>query len=231
MIDEKKLLTTLEEWKKDSKETVGLKAPALLEKVMDEVRRQAANEEIKARIEREDARDRWIPVSEDLPADENEVDVTVECGNGSRLVDTDNYDVGDGCWVDFWNRNVVAWRPRPEPYTGEAEPIDRQLATSDIAEAMEKQIPKKPAEKHHEGDGGEPEIDWDSVPIDTPVLVRNHKDDPWIKRYFAGTTGGGNAKVWYGGYTSKTTENYGYWKYTKLLEGSMEQAREREESE
>ncbi len=30
----------------------------------------------------------------------------------------------------------------------------------------------------------EPEIDWSKVPVDTPVLVRNDKNDLWIRRYF-----------------------------------------------
>lgn len=30
----------------------------------------------------------------------------------------------------------------------------------------------------------EPEIDWSMVPVDTPVLVGNDKNDLWIRRYF-----------------------------------------------
>lgn len=55
MIDEKKLIAKLEDMAKESKEESGLKEPALLQKVIDEVRAMAVNEEIKQRIEQEDA--------------------------------------------------------------------------------------------------------------------------------------------------------------------------------
>ena len=28
-------------------------------------------------------------------------------------------------------------------------------------------------------------IDWSKVEVDTPILVKNYEDEPWIKRYFA----------------------------------------------
>lgn len=30
----------------------------------------------------------------------------------------------------------------------------------------------------------EPEVDWDNVPVDTLVRVRNSEDDKWLLRYF-----------------------------------------------
>ena len=30
------------------------------------------------------------------------------------------------------------------------------------------------------------ETDWAEVPIDTPIFVKNHEDDPWQRRHFAG---------------------------------------------
>lgn len=56
MIDEKKLLEKLEDMAKESKEESGLKEPALLQKIIEEVKDMAVNEEIKARIEREDGK-------------------------------------------------------------------------------------------------------------------------------------------------------------------------------
>ncbi|NBI65036.1 hypothetical protein D3Z38_18850, partial [Clostridiales bacterium] len=67
MIDEKELIAKLEHMVKESKEESGLKEPALLQKIIEEVKDMAVNEEIKARIEREDASSAWIPVSERLP--------------------------------------------------------------------------------------------------------------------------------------------------------------------
>lgn len=31
----------------------------------------------------------------------------------------------------------------------------------------------------------EPEVDWSTVKVDTPILVRNAEDEPWMRRYFA----------------------------------------------
>ena len=39
-------------------------------------------------------------------------------------------------------------------------------------------------EKHVEPDRSDI-IDWHKVPVDTPILVKNRRDEPWIRRYFA----------------------------------------------
>ena len=53
MIDEKILIETLKKWQGDSSTYTGLKEPELLQKVIDEAKRMAVNEEIKQRIQRE----------------------------------------------------------------------------------------------------------------------------------------------------------------------------------
>lgn len=129
MIDEKKLLITLEEWKKESKETVGLKAPALLEKVMEEVRQQAINEEIKARIEREDANDnRWIPVSEMLPKGGDYVLISFDNCSVSDIGRYETDEEGGAFYPGDDEKSYVehglivnAWMPLPELYRGETE--------------------------------------------------------------------------------------------------------------
>lgn len=55
MINEKILIETLKKWQCDSITYAGLKEPALLQKVIDEVERMAVNEEIKQRIRRANA--------------------------------------------------------------------------------------------------------------------------------------------------------------------------------
>lgn len=55
MINEKILIKTLKKWQGDSSTYAGLKEPALLQKVIDEVEHMAVNEEIKQRIKRADA--------------------------------------------------------------------------------------------------------------------------------------------------------------------------------
>lgn len=51
-IESKDLIATLEKWKGDSSTYAGLKEPALLQKVIDEVQHMATNEEIRQRIKR-----------------------------------------------------------------------------------------------------------------------------------------------------------------------------------
>lgn len=54
MINEKILIKTLKKWQGDSSTYAGLKEPALLQKVIDEVEHMAVNEEIKQRIRKAD---------------------------------------------------------------------------------------------------------------------------------------------------------------------------------
>lgn len=67
----------------------------------------------------------------------------------------------------------------------------------------------------------EPEIDWNKVAVDTPILVRNEQDEDWQKRYFAKLE---YEKVcaWSDGKTSWTAKgkyDYCNWEYAKLAEG------------
>ncbi len=126
MIDEKKLLAKLVEWEKESKEEAGLKAPALLRRVMEEVRHEATNEEIRARIEAAKSDDReWIPVTERLPEQIGGESEEVLC-----LYATGDQRVGLTCEGNAWISaetgmeflyEVIAWRPLPEPYREERE--------------------------------------------------------------------------------------------------------------
>lgn len=63
----------------------------------------------------------------------------------------------------------------------------------------------------------EPHIDWEHVPVDTKVLVRNREDDCWVKRHFAKYENG-KIYVFVGGSDSFTGSygDIGTWKYTKL---------------
>ncbi|MCI9596659.1 MAG: hypothetical protein HFE75_05045 [Firmicutes bacterium] len=57
MVDEKRLIEKLEKMAKESREEAGLKEPALLRRVAEEVKAMAVNEEIRQRIEKADASD------------------------------------------------------------------------------------------------------------------------------------------------------------------------------
>lgn len=72
----------------------------------------------------------------------------------------------------------------------------------------------------------EPEVDWDNVPIDTLVRVRDFKSDEWTLRYFKGLSRTPSAyppeykyEVWALGATSVTAEgDTEQWKYCELVE-------------
>lgn len=67
----------------------------------------------------------------------------------------------------------------------------------------------------------EPEIDWNEVKVDTPILVRDNDDDKWIRRYFA-KYDGKFVYAWNSGRTSWTEEYTTGWKYAKLAETEEE---------
>ena len=67
-----------------------------------------------------------------------------------------------------------------------------------------------------------PEVDWDNVPVDTLVRVRDFESEEWVLRYFKGIDGefpGSKFMAWDGGSTSKTAYgDYTRWKYCELVE-------------
>lgn len=73
----------------------------------------------------------------------------------------------------------------------------------------------------------ESEIDWENVPVDTPILVKNLEMDKWIKRHFARYENG-VIYAWDGGRTSFSCTETVNWPYAKLWKGSKEQAAEKE---
>ena len=70
-------------------------------------------------------------------------------------------------------------------------------------------------------DEKKPEIDWSKVKVDTPILVRDNKDNKWLKRYFAKYEDG-LVYAWLGENTSYTTCSAAKWKYAKLAESEEE---------
>lgn len=63
----------------------------------------------------------------------------------------------------------------------------------------------------------EPEIDWSKIKVDTPILVRDNKDNKWLKRYFAKYEDG-LVYAWLGENTSYDACGAAKWKYAKLAE-------------
>ncbi len=66
----------------------------------------------------------------------------------------------------------------------------------------------------------EPEVDWNKVEVDTPILVRAAEGAEWYKRHFAKYEGG-RVFVWDNGKTSWTALNDEWmtdWNYAKLAE-------------
>lgn len=77
----------------------------------------------------------------------------------------------------------------------------------------------------------ETKIDWENVPVDTPILVKHHKGDTWDRRYYAGITSNKEIYAWNDGCTSFTVDgddDMTHWQYARLWEGSKEQAAEKE---
>ena len=63
----------------------------------------------------------------------------------------------------------------------------------------------------------EPPIDWSKIPVDTPILVRDHESALWRKAHFAKYK---NNKIytWFGGRTSWSGTGMVEWNYAKLAE-------------
>lgn len=69
----------------------------------------------------------------------------------------------------------------------------------------------------------EPEVDWDNVPVDTLVRVRDSESEEWKLRYFSGFLKYDSFKyeTWNDGKTSKTASgdyDSTCWKYCELAE-------------
>ena len=62
----------------------------------------------------------------------------------------------------------------------------------------------------------EPEVDWNRVPVDTPIYVRDNEGMDWRPRYFA-RFADGLVEVWSCGTTSWSGDGCtSRWKYAKL---------------
>lgn len=67
------------------------------------------------------------------------------------------------------------------------------------------------------------DVDWSTVEVDTPIYVRDSKEDEWVSRHFAEYVGG-TLYAWGGGTTSFTSEGKkADWNYAKLA-GSTTQS-------
>lgn len=66
-----------------------------------------------------------------------------------------------------------------------------------------------------------PEVDWENVPVDTLVRVRNDKSHEWLLRYFKAYEHGELAPylTWINGATTATSGGFlEQWKYCELAE-------------
>ena len=104
-------------------------------------------------------------------------------------------------FAKYENGNVYVWADGQTSWTG-ADEIKWKYAK--LAEDEE-----------------EPEIDWNKIKVDTPILVRDSKDSKWLKRYFAKYEDG-LVYAWLGENTSYTTCSAAKWKYAKPVEESEE---------
>ena len=66
-----------------------------------------------------------------------------------------------------------------------------------------------------------PEVDWNQVEVDTPILVKNSEYEKWLKRHFAKYENG-KVYAWQVGCTSWTEDIMTDWDYAKLAEDEKE---------
>lgn len=68
----------------------------------------------------------------------------------------------------------------------------------------------------------EPEVDWDNVPVDTLVRVRDNDNEEWVLQYFKGIDKNRETlkyMAWSYGATSVTAQgNSTHWQYCELAE-------------
>ena len=68
----------------------------------------------------------------------------------------------------------------------------------------------------------EPEVDWDNVPVDTLVRVRDNDNENWVLQYFKGIDKNRETlkyMAWSYGATSVTAQgNSTHWQYCELVE-------------
>lgn len=73
----------------------------------------------------------------------------------------------------------------------------------------------------------EPEVDWDNVPVDTLVRVRDLESEEWILKYFKGIDEEApecRFVAWDDGATSVTAYgNYTHWTFCELVEDEDEE--------
>ena len=68
-------------------------------------------------------------------------------------------------------------------------------------------------------------VDWNKVAVNTPILVKDHKDEKWIKRYFAEYSNG-RVYAWADGLASWTADGYMLdWNYAKLARQTSKKRR------
>lgn len=63
-------------------------------------------------------------------------------------------------------------------------------------------------------------VDWNNIPVDTPILVSDYKNGDYVRRHFAKYEDG-SIYAWAHGYTSWSApceENITEWNYAKLTE-------------
>lgn len=66
----------------------------------------------------------------------------------------------------------------------------------------------------------EPPIDWSKVPVDTPILVRDHENNEWLHRHFAKFEDG-VVYAWEDGKTSWSSLTKIDWAYATLADDEI----------
>ena len=63
----------------------------------------------------------------------------------------------------------------------------------------------------------ETEVDWSKVAVDTPILVKSHKSEKWVRAHFAEYKDG-KVYAWGKGRTRYTADYVACWNYARLAD-------------
>ncbi len=103
--------------------------------------------------------------------------------------------------------------------TGKPKACKETICPECIFYCMRKNECSALAKEWAENEYTEPPIDWNKVPKDTPILVKETESAEWCKRYYANEMQGSHVGAFADGATSWSDDGekkITFWKYAKL---------------
>lgn len=103
--------------------------------------------------------------------------------------------------------------------TGKPNACKETICSECIFHCMRNKECSALAKEWAENEYTEPPIDWNKVPKDTPILVKETESAEWCKRYYANEMQGSHVGAFADGATSWSDDGekrITFWKYAKL---------------